>query len=254
MENYLTEVAAHEATALDAKLSTYAEIVRSTGQVLGRLLQEKMRTWSVSLGPICSQNRSSSGSAVGNAGGGSKTQRVAPSPHRRRRGPGTDIRARLSIIRSDWYLLPKLSRPAWTDPYDERIGRILMCPYWCPCCATTIPRGSCRDVSLENIRRQACRPTGEYRIVSAGTFVYHRGIVCLAESIFSLAEWHDLPALADLGRTIAGKRAWLLPDYRTGRQVVYLRGVPTAGWSLAAVIPEEEALAPSTRLIARCTC
>ncbi len=34
MENYLIEVAAHEATALDAKLSTYAEIARSTGQVL----------------------------------------------------------------------------------------------------------------------------------------------------------------------------------------------------------------------------
>jgi sigma-B regulation protein RsbU (phosphoserine phosphatase) len=69
----------------------------------------------------------------------------------------------------------------------------------------------------------------------------------LAESIFSLAEWHDLPALADLGHAMtAGNQGVVrLPDYQTGRPKWYAyASVPAAGWSLAAIIPEEEVLAP----------
>ena len=261
MENYLIEVAAHEATALDAKLSTYAEIVRSTGQVLETFAPRKdadlERFARANL--LAEPQLFGFGMALEMPAEGGKTQRVAPYVCRTADGGGlesTDITsAAFDYTRSDWYLLPKLlRRPAWTDPYfDERIGRILMCSYSVPVLRDNEFRGVVvADVSLENIRRQACRTRylGEYRIVisSAGTFVYHpEESFVLAESIFSLAEWHHLPALADLGRTmIAGERGVVrLPDYRTGRPKWYaFASVPTAGWSLAAVIPEEEVLAP----------
>ncbi len=91
--------------------------------------------------------------------------------------------------------------------------------------------------------------------VSTGTFVYHpEESFVLAESIFSLAEWYRLPELADLGREmIAGKQGVVrLPDYQTGRPKWYaFASVPAAGWSLAAVIPEEEVLAPVRSRLSR---
>ncbi len=134
-------------------------------------------------------------------------------------------------------MLPKLlRRPAWTDPYfDERIGRILMCSYSVPVLRDNEFEGSVvADVSLENIRRQhagrATPASTASSSASAGTFVYHpEESFVLAESIFSLAEWHHLPALADLGRTmISGERGVVrLPDYQTGRPKWYaFAGVP----------------------------
>jgi sigma-B regulation protein RsbU (phosphoserine phosphatase) len=164
--------------------------------------------------------------------------------------------------RSDWYLLPKLlRRPAWTDPYfDEGIGRILMCSYSVPLLRDDKFEGVIvADVSLEDIRRHACqtRYPGEYRVIvsPAGTFVYHPDeSFVLAESIFSLAEWHRLPALAELGRAmIAGQQGVVrLPDYQTGRPKWYaFASVPAARWSLASIIPEEEVLAPVRSRLSR---
>ncbi len=261
MENYLTEVTAHEAMVLDGQLSSIAQLARSNGQFLQTFShRESAELERLARANLLSEPRLFGfGVALETPAAGGATQRLAPYVCRTADGQGLramDItRVSFDFTRSDWYLLPKLlGRPAWTDPYfDEEIGRILMCSYSVP-----LLRGNefggvvLAEVSLEHVRRQVhqTRYPGEYRVIisSAGTFVYHpEESFILAESIFSLAEWHGLPALADLGQAMtAGEQGVVrLPDYQTGRPKWYaFASVPSAGWSLAVIIPEEEVLAP----------
>lgn len=264
MEHYLTEVTAHEASVLDEQLSSLAQIARTTGQFLQTFAHRE----SADLDRLARTNLLAEsqlfgfGVALETTAAGGATERRAPYVCRTPDGTGLrsmDITSvSFDYTRSDWYLLPKLlGHPAWTDPYfDEGIGGILMCSYSVPMVRDNRFEGVIvADISLENIRRQACRTRypGEYRVVisHAGTFVYHpEESLVLAESIFSLAEWHRLPALADLGRSmIAGHEGVVrLPDYQTGQPKWYaFANVPAAGWSLAAIIPEEEVLAPVHR-------
>ena len=261
MKNYLTEVTAHEALALNEQLSSIAQIGRSTGQFLQTFALRE----SPDLERLARANLRAEphlfgfGVALEAPAAGGAAKRVAPYVCRTADGQGLrsmDITSvAFDYTRSDWYLLPKLLRhPAWTDPYfDEGIGRILMCSYSVPLLRDNEFDGVIvADVSLEHIRRQVrqTRYPGEYRVVlsPAGTFVYHpEESFVLAESIFSLAEWHHFPALADLGRSMmAGQQGVVrLPDYQTGEPKWYaFASVPAAGWSLAAIIPEEKVLAP----------
>jgi len=67
------------------------------------------------------------------------------------------------------------------------------------------------------------------------------------EAIYRLAEWYELPELAELGREmIAGKRGVRrIPDFETGQpKWAVVAPVSSTGWSLAAMIPEEHVLAP----------
>jgi sigma-B regulation protein RsbU (phosphoserine phosphatase) len=261
MENYLTEVTAHEALALDEQLSSIAQVGHSTGQFLQTFaLRQSADLERLARAILVAEPELFGfGVALEMPAAGGAMERRAPYVCRRADGQGLrsmDITSvSFDYARSDWYLLPKLLRhPAWTDPYfDEGIGGILMCSYSVPLLRDNAFEGVIvTDVSLERIRRQACqtRYRGEYRIIvsGAGTFVYHpEESFVLAESIFSLAEWHDQPALADLGRAmIAGQQGVVrISDYQTGRpKWCAFANVPAAGWSLASIIPEEEVLAP----------
>lgn len=271
MENYLTEVAAHEATDLDEQLSSIAQMARSTG----RFLQTFPRRESADLERLARNNLAAEprlfgfGVALESPAAGDASQRVAPYVCRTADGQGLrgmDITSvAFDYTRSDWYLLPKLlGHPDWTDPYfDEGIGRVLMCSYSVPLLRDNQFEGVVvADVSLEHVRRQEwqTRYRGEYRFVISrtGTFVYHPNeSFIMAESVFSLAEWHDLPALADLGREMtAGKQGVVrIADFQTGQpKWCAFANVPAAGWSLAAMLPEEEVLAPVRGQLRRQIC
>jgi sigma-B regulation protein RsbU (phosphoserine phosphatase) len=92
----------------------------------------------------------------------------------------------------------------------------------------------------------------------SGTIVSHpRESLVMSESIFSLAEWYGLPELAELGREmIAGKfRVRRIPDFETGQPKWAVPvPVPSTGWSLAAIIPEERVLAPVNGRVNRQMC
>jgi len=261
MRNYLAEVAAHEAIHLDQQLSAIAQLTRSTA----RFLQAFPHRESAELERLARANLLAEPQIFGicvalespaEAGGS-----VPLAPYVCRTVDGQGLRSMdvtsvdYDYTRSDWYLLPKLlGGPAWTDPYfDEGVGRILMCTYSVPLLRDDDFQGVVTaDVSLDLIRHLVSQTgyRGEYRFVisRAGTFVYHpNDSFILAESIFSLAEWYDVPALADLGQAmIHGQQGVVrIPDYETGRpKWCAFADVPSAGWSLAAMIPEKEVLAP----------
>jgi sigma-B regulation protein RsbU (phosphoserine phosphatase) len=219
--------------------------------------------------PAAAGNTASPPTAAGNAestpvAGAAETHTARSVPNvaryvcRTRDGKGLramDITAvNYDYTRSDWYLLPKLLRqPAWTDPYfDEGLGGILMCSHSVPLLRGDAFEGVVvADVSLERIRSQLAPAhfLGEYRFVvsRSGTYVYHPNeSYIMAESVFSLAEWHNRPDLTEIGHhMIAGGEgvARILDPQTSQPKWCAYANVPTVGWTLAAMIPEQEALA-----------
>lgn len=261
VEQYLTKVSAHEALALDQQLSSVAQIARTTERLLEtdvpreRAALERLARAHVQAEP----QLFGFGIALEAPGDAEPGEHLAlyvcrtPDDEQLQSMDITSVA--YDYMRSDWYLLPKLLRePAWTDPYfDEGLGRILMCSHAVPLLRNDQFEGVVvADVSLENVRRQVCQThyRGEYRflISSTGTFVYHPNeAYVMAESVFSLAEWHGRPELAEVGRAmIAGQEGVvrILDPQTSEPKWCAFASVPAAGWSLAAMIPEQEALAP----------
>jgi len=261
VEQYLTKVSAQEALALDEQLSSVAQIARTTERLLqssgsrDRADLERLARAHVLAEPqlfgfgVALEAPETAGAA------GRLAHYVCRSPDDAQLRSMDIASVAYDYLRSDWYLLPKLLRqPAWTDPYfDEGLGRILMCSYSVPLLRNDQFEGVVvADVSLERVRRQVCQThyRGEYRflISSTGTFVYHPNeAYVMAESVFSLAEWYHQPELAEVGRAmIAGQQGVVrILDPQTGEpKWCAFASVPAAGWSLGAMIPEQEALAP----------
>lgn len=261
LEIYLTEAAAKEAITLDDQLSSIADAGRSASLFLESFPHRgKAELESLARNNLSAEPRLFGlGVALESSAGPAPSRKSSPYVCRTADGRGLrseDItNAAYDFTRADWYLLPKLlRRPAWTDPYyDDGLGRTLMCSYGVPLLRGKKFEGVVvADISLEHIRDQLSRVQypGEYRflISRSGTFVYHPNpSFIMAETIFGLAEYRNSPALAELGRAmVSGQQGVVrMPDFQTGQPKWYAyANVPEVGWSLAAVIPEEEALAP----------
>jgi sigma-B regulation protein RsbU (phosphoserine phosphatase) len=133
------------------------------------------------------------------------------------------------------------------------VGERVMCTYAAPVTRNRQFRGVVTaDILSEDLLQDLARVrigSGYCLLVSKlGTFVSHPDAsLVMRESIFTLARRHGLDELADAGREmIAGKTGVRrIRDYVTGQPkwMVYAP-VKSAGWSLAAIIPEHEVLAP----------
>jgi sigma-B regulation protein RsbU (phosphoserine phosphatase) len=261
MKRHLTELAAHQASQLDTRLTAVAQVARSTADFLTTLpLKEEDEIYRLIRRNLASNPRIF-GTCVAFEPGAFRADVARFAPYACRSPTGEGLRTidigteSYDYTRWDWYLLPKLlGRPAWTDPYfDEGAGNILMCTYSVPFHWEGRLAGVVTaDVSLEHLRQEMADVDiqGGYCLIlsQSGTIVSHpREALILSESIFSLAEWYDLPELAGLGREmIAGKPGvWRIPDFETGQpKWAVVAPVSSTGWSLAAMIPEEHVLAP----------
>jgi sigma-B regulation protein RsbU (phosphoserine phosphatase) len=154
----------------------------------------------------------------------------------------------------DWYQLPKrLGRPVWTEPYlDRGAGDVLMCTYSAPFFRNQTFQGVVTvDISLESLRRELGKVhiKGGYCLIVSrtGTFVSHPNESrILHDSIARLAERCDSPELADVGKEMTeGQRGMQrLVDVETGRPAWFVYApIESVGWSVAAVIPEDEVMA-----------
>ena len=164
----------------------------------------------------------------------------------------------------DWYQIPKeLDRPVWTEPYyDEGGGNIIMSTYSVPLHRMVDgERKFCgivaADISLswlkEILSHVKVYETGYAFVVSRnGVFVSHpdSGVI-MRRSIFSLAEEIEDTHLRRLGQDmtrggtdfvrlnhpVSGKNSWL-----------YYTSVPTAGWSVGVIFPDDELYAGVRKL------
>ena len=190
---------------------------------------------------------------------GGPTQRYAPYFYR----DGARIRAiqledAYDYVFQDWYQIPReLGRAEWSEPYfDEGGGDTLMATYSVPFFAG---EGDARrfigivtaDIALDwltqTIGAIEVLDTGYAFLLSrSGALVTHPvSDYIMNESIFSLAESTDNPALRELGRRMLSGDSGFVPhrDHAGAPARVYFGPLPAAGWSLGIVFPEDELFA-----------
>ncbi|NLE39697.1 MAG: HAMP domain-containing protein, partial [Pirellulaceae bacterium] len=152
-------------------------------------------------------------------------------------------------------------RPFWTEPYtDDLAGGRLMCTYVAPLLADGKFRGAVAvDVLTEHLLDDilATKSQGEYctLISRKGVFLVHPDASrVMRPAAFKPLDEHGLLASADSsgasGVQPAGIRRVL--DDRSGDPAWIVRvPIPSADWTLAAVLPESEVLAPIHARLAR---
>lgn len=164
----------------------------------------------------------------------------------------------------DWYQIPKeIGAPYWTEPYfDEGGGNIMMTTYSVPLYGTVSGRRIFRgvitaDISLEGLRSIVSSikilNTGYAFLISKnGAIVTHPSLeMIMNETIFNMAEARNDKLLRDIGRKmIKGESGFVMSEsiIKGKKCWMYYAPVPSTGWSLAVLFPQDELLADINRL------
>lgn len=175
----------------------------------------------------------------------------------------TDDNRSQQSYQQDWFYLPYyLKHPVWTEPYYDDEAGAMMVTFSVP----VVSQGQVRavvagDISLQWIRHMLDElplgPGGQAILLSGrGRYVSHplRSLE-MRETVFSLAESLATPearqALNDLGhRILQGQPGQLSYRRPLDNQQAFLhyRQVPSSGWVLGVVIPEQQIKSATARV------
>jgi phosphoserine phosphatase RsbU/P len=164
----------------------------------------------------------------------------------------------------DWYTLPKkLGRQIWTEPfYDEGGGNIIMSTYTAPFYrnvggARTFAGVVTADVYLSRLQDIVSSvkigQTGYAFLISkGGTIVTHpRRELIMKAKLSHLAESRHDPQLSRLAAEMAQGKSGFEPSTSiiTGKKCwIRYEPIPSTGWSLGVVFPQDELMADVTHL------
>jgi phosphoserine phosphatase RsbU/P len=155
----------------------------------------------------------------------------------------------------DWYQIPReLNRPYWSEPYfDDILRATYSVPFY-----EYSPEGRnlkgivSADISLdwltEIVSSIKVLETGDaYLISKNGTIITHSvKDLIMNESIFSVAEARNDPSLREIGRKMTNGESGFVPFASIARNKLcwmYYAPVPSTGWALAVLFPQDEFLA-----------
>ncbi len=158
----------------------------------------------------------------------------------------------------DWYQIPiELKTPVWSEPYyDEAGAKIVMASYSVPFYRhvkgkRTLTGVVAVDVSLSYLRKIVSsikvEDTGYGFLISRnGTFMTHplQNLV-MNESIFSIAEERNDPALRNIGRNMVRGKSQVaaFKDFKNKTSsIIRYAPIPSTGWSLGVVFPIDESM------------
>lgn len=161
-----------------------------------------------------------------------------------------------AYTRQDWYLIPSLlMKPFWAEPYfDEGGGNILMTTFSTPMVRNGKLLGiATADLDLKNLGELVHgllvgKEGYAFLLTHQGSFLAApKPEWVMRETIFSLAEAQERPALRDLGqRMVRGGSGLERMKDLDGEGTIWLAFAPIRGprWSLGVVATEDEVLAP----------
>jgi class 3 adenylate cyclase/HAMP domain-containing protein len=160
----------------------------------------------------------------------------------------------------DWYQIPKeLDRPMWSEPYfDEGSGNIIMCSFAVPFYREADGKKGFQgvvdaDISLmwlkDVVAAAKLSKSGYAFLISPnGVFVTHPDSrLIMRQSIFGIAEAKHDEHLRQIGRDMVRGGEALVPitDFMNGKKSwMYYAPLPSTGWSLGVIFPEDELYAP----------
>lgn len=164
----------------------------------------------------------------------------------------------------DWYTVPKkLGRPVWTEPYfDKGGGNIIMSTYSAPFYritdgARTFAGVVTADVYLSRLQDIVSSvkigQTGYAFLVSkGGNIVTHpRRELIMKAKLSTLAESRHDPQLSRLAADMTQGKSGFEPSKSivTGKKCwIGYEPIPSTGWSLGVVFPQDELMADVTNL------
>ena len=164
----------------------------------------------------------------------------------------------------DWYQIPKeLQRPDWSEPYyDEGGGNILMATYSMPFFKRVGGKRQFEgivtaDINLEWLQEVVSSikvlQTGYGFLISKnGTLVTHpEKDLVMNETLFGVAEARGDDHLREIGRKMIKGETGFVPFKSIVRQRpcwMYYTPIPSSGWSLAVLFPQDEFTADIVRL------
>jgi class 3 adenylate cyclase/HAMP domain-containing protein len=160
----------------------------------------------------------------------------------------------------DWYQIPKeLNRPMWSEPYfDEGSGNIIMCSFAVPFFRNLNGKREFQgvvdaDISLmwleQVVAAAKISKSGYAFLISpTGVFVTHPDPrLIMRQSLFGIAEAQHDNRLRQIGRDMIRGGEALVPiaDFMSGKKSwLYYAPLPSTGWSLGVIFPEDELYAP----------
>jgi len=167
----------------------------------------------------------------------------------------------------DWYQIPQeLGRPTWGEPYyDEGGGNIIMSTFSVPFYRQTSDAKEFNgvvtgDISLMWLKDLVAAvkfyQSGYAFLISRnGMFVTHPETrLIMRESIFSVAEARGDLNLRRIGRDMIKGGEGFVPvtDFVSGKKSrLYYTPLPSLGWTLGVIFPEDELFADARRLSAK---
>ncbi len=152
----------------------------------------------------------------------------------------------------DWYQIPReLKASVWSEPYFDDI---MMGTYSVPFYKKTAEGPGlwgviCADISLEALTKTVSSvtvlKTGDaYLISKNGTIITHSiKELIMNETIFSVAAARNDADLRRIGRSMVAGESGFVPFISIARNKkcwMYYAPVPSSGWTLAVIFPEDE--------------
>lgn len=262
MEAYLKELTESEAAEIDSKLSSIAQVCLTSAEILGKYHPADADENIFILRSIISSNSAIYGMTTAYEPGAVFKDGRLFAPYFCRdveTGSLNFVDSGLhdyNYTSQNWYILPKAKgKPVWTEPYyDSEFGKIIMCTYSAPIIRDGAFIGvSAADVSLSKLSDEVdeMKAVGGYCVIVSrtGRIISHPvKSYIMNETVFSLAEKRRDPVFAEAGRNMTAGRAGIARyrDSETGKvKWMVFSPVKSAGWSFAAVMFEENVMAPT---------
>lgn len=157
----------------------------------------------------------------------------------------------------DWYQIPReLGKLEWSEPYfDEGAGNILKSTCSVPFYKDTASGKQLKgivisDVSLDSLTQLVSSikilKTGYAALLSRNGMILAHPMkdAIMNETFFSIAEGRNDPSLRELGKKmVRGETGFIRYQSLVGfSSWMYYTPIPSTGWTLAVVFPEEELL------------
>ncbi|HOW43448.1 MAG TPA: SpoIIE family protein phosphatase [Candidatus Omnitrophota bacterium] len=152
----------------------------------------------------------------------------------------------------DWYQIPReLGRAVWTEPYFDDV---LMASYSVPFYQASAQGRKLKgivnaDISLQwltdIVSSVKIFKTGDAYLISRNGMIITHPLkeLIMNETVFSVAESRNDPALREIGRRMVRGESGFVPFTslaRNKKSWMYYAPVPSTGWTLAVVFPQDE--------------
>ena len=261
-QELLFQVASHQATRLAVEMGEVSGMATNLAAALEVIEPGQIEPVLALVKSFLSRSPRVYGSAVAYAPYAfDKNQRLmCPYIHRSQKGyEKLNLKDReYGYLLQNWFQAPALSgRSLWSEPYmDKGGGNIVMTTYSVPFYRDGKLIGVVTaDLSLDFLAEEMARlGVGEkgwaFVLSKRGSFLAapQKSLV-MRQTLFSLAEALNAPGLRDLGRRMVRGSAGVVrvKDWTDSEVRDWLAYAPImeVGWSLGAVVPESQVLAPA---------